>query len=84
MKLLPIIALYAVISGAGAGCARTPASTAGIAGPKPIVTPAAKPTLLHKAKISKVCSEQADAKNLHGKERKTFRVECMRSGGSSF
>jgi hypothetical protein len=84
MKLVPTILSAAIaIIGAGAGCARTPAPTTGTAGPKPIVTPAAKPTLLQKAKISKVCSEQADAKNLHGKERKTFRAECMRSGGRS-
>ena len=83
MKRLPITALYAVIIGMGAGCARTPAPTTGTASTKPIVTPVAKPTLLQKAKISKACSEQADAKNLHGKERKTFRAECMRSGGRS-
>jgi hypothetical protein len=34
-----------------------------------------------KAAISKACSEQADAKNLHGNERKKFRAECKRSGG---
>ena len=85
MKLLPIIAVSAAIIGAGAGCVRAPPTTTGAAAPKPIATtPAAKPTLLQKAKISKVCSEQADTKNFHGKERKTFRVECMGSGGRSF
>jgi psiF repeat len=85
MKLLPIITLSAAIIGVCAGCVRTPPTITGTAAPKPIATtPAAKPTLLQKAKISKACSEQADAKNLHGKERKAFRVECMRSGGRSF
>jgi hypothetical protein len=26
------------------------------------------------------CSKQADAKGLHGKERKTFRSKCMKDG----
>jgi hypothetical protein len=46
---------------------------------KPAV--AAKPTGADKAVISKACSEQADAKGLHGKERKKFRAKCKRSGG---
>jgi hypothetical protein len=31
--------------------------------------------------ISKACSDQANAKNLHGDERKKFRAECKRKGG---
>jgi psiF repeat-containing protein len=31
--------------------------------------------------ISKACSDQANAKNLHGDERKKFRSECKRKGG---
>jgi hypothetical protein len=30
--------------------------------------------------ISIECSKQADAKGLHGKERKTFRSACMKDG----
>jgi hypothetical protein len=30
--------------------------------------------------ISIECSKQADAKGLHGKERKTFRSKCMKDG----
>jgi hypothetical protein len=33
-----------------------------------------------KKAISKACSEQADAKGLHGKQRKKFRSECRRKG----
>jgi len=33
--------------------------------------------------ISKSCSEQADAKGLHGKARKHFRSECKRHGGKA-
>ena len=43
--------------------------------------PAAKPTDADKKAISKACSDQATAKGLHGKERKTFRSECKRNGG---
>ena len=82
MKVLPIIALSAAIIGMGAGCVRTPPTTTAI--PKPTATsPAAKLTRGQKAAISKACSEQADARNLHGKERKNFRAECIRSGGGS-
>ena len=85
MKLLPTIALSAAVAiiGAGAGCARTPPpTTTGTAAPRPAATtPAAKLTRGQKAAISKACAELADAKNLHGKERKSFRAECMRSGG---
>ena len=34
-----------------------------------------------KKAISKMCSEQANAKGLHGKERHKFRSECKRRGG---
>jgi hypothetical protein len=36
-----------------------------------------------KQSISKACSDQANAKGLHGKERKKFRSECKKSGGKS-
>ena len=85
MKLLPTFATAAAIAIIGAaGFAQTPATTTPGTAPatKPAATtPAAKPTSTEKAAISKACSEQADAKNLHGKERKKFRAECKRSGG---
>jgi hypothetical protein len=34
-----------------------------------------------KQAISKSCSEQANAKGLHGKARKSFRAKCKRHGG---
>jgi hypothetical protein len=47
--------------------------------------PAAKPAKTEmsaeKKAISKACSDQANAKGLHGKERKKFRAECKRKGG---
>ena len=33
-----------------------------------------------KQAVSKACSDQADAKGLHGKERKKFRSECKQKG----
>ena len=36
---------------------------------------------MDKKAISKSCSQQADAKGLHGKERKKFRHECKMKGG---
>jgi psiF repeat len=39
------------------------------------------PAATDKQTISKECSRQADAQNLHGKARKKFRAECKRRGG---
>jgi hypothetical protein len=36
-----------------------------------------------KKAISKSCSDQANAKGLHGKERKHFRSECKHHGGKA-
>jgi psiF repeat len=33
--------------------------------------------------LSKACSDQATAKGLHGKERRTFRSACKRNGGKA-
>jgi hypothetical protein len=43
--------------------------------------PAAKPAVVHSA-ASMECSKEADAKGLHGKERKKFRSECKRQAKS--
>jgi hypothetical protein len=46
--------------------------------------PPASPTpgATDKQAVSKACSDQANAKGLHGKERKKFRRACMRRGGT--
>jgi psiF repeat len=36
-----------------------------------------------KKAISKSCTDQANAKGLHGKARRKFRSECKRVGGKS-
>ena len=43
--------------------------------------PTTTPSPADKAAISKACSDQANAQNLHGKARKTFRAACKRRGG---
>jgi psiF repeat-containing protein len=72
MRSLVTATLLSLVIGAGAALAQTPA-------PKP----AAKPADPAKAAISKECSTQADAKGLHGKERKKFRSECKLKGGKT-
>jgi Rieske Fe-S protein len=36
-----------------------------------------------KKAISKACTDQANAKGLHGKERKKFRAQCKKNGGKT-
>ena len=56
-------------------------SSATFAQPAPTTKPAATAADADKKAISKACSDQATAKGLHGKERKTFRSECKKNGG---
>jgi hypothetical protein len=51
--------------------AQTPAAA-------PAAAPAAKAPVMHSA-ASLECSKEADAKGLHGKERKKFRSECKKT-----
>jgi hypothetical protein len=57
-------------------------STAATTAAKPATTTDAKPAAanLKKAKTpeGQACSDEADAKQLHGKERKKFRAACMK------
>jgi hypothetical protein len=50
--------------------------------------PAGQPTTSHmsadqKSAISKSCSDQANAKGLHGKARRKFRSACKKAGGKA-
>jgi hypothetical protein len=46
--------------------------------------PASAPQMSQEKKaISKSCTDQANAKGLHGKERKKFRSECKKAGGKA-
>jgi hypothetical protein len=71
-----------LVLGAGVALAQAPADTKPATG-KPVAAPSA-PVAGDKADkkaVSKACSDQATAKGLHGKERKTFRAECKKNGG---
>jgi hypothetical protein len=76
MKLKSSLAIAGIVAflGAGAAMAQT---TPAPAPAKPMAAPAAS----SKQALSKECSTQADAKGLHGKERKKFRAECKKTGG---
>ena len=60
---------------AGSSFAQSPAPAAAAAAPGK----AAKAPVVH-TEISLKCSKDADAKGLHGKERKKFRSECKKAG----
>ena len=68
-----VSALLALTIGVGAAFAQAPA---------PATAPAKMSTDDKKA-ISKSCSDQANAKGLHGKERKKFRSECKHNAGKA-
>jgi hypothetical protein len=44
--------------------------------------PTGTPSATDKQAISKACSDQANAKGLHGKARKKFRSDCKKRGGA--
>jgi hypothetical protein len=61
----------------GTAFAQTPApSTAPAANPPAATTTTAKKP---RSALSMECSKEADAKGLHGKERKKFRKDCVRA-----
>jgi psiF repeat len=70
-----------VLIGSSAAFAQQPAPTTKPAAAQSAA--AAKPTDTDKKAVSKACSDQATAKELHGKERKKFRSECKRNGGKA-
>jgi len=70
MKSLVSAMLLSSVIGIGTALAQTTA-------PAPTGQPAAE----QKSAISKSCSDQANAKGLHGKARKKFRSACKRAGG---
>jgi hypothetical protein len=80
-SLVCALALGALVRGpALAFDAPAPASTAAPAA-SPGASPSAAPAMDAAAKAAKSseCYQQADAKDLHGKDRKTFHRECMKT-----
>jgi hypothetical protein len=79
MKHLVTAALLSFAIGLGTAAAQNPppAST-----PAPSAAPAPSQTsATDKQEISKSCTDQANAKGLHGKARKKFRSDCKHKGG---
>jgi hypothetical protein len=79
---------------AGPALAQTPATPApapaakSAPAPAAKAAPAAKPAPMaksttEKSTVSKECSDQANAKGLHGKERKKFRSSCKKNDGKA-
>ena len=73
MKTLITATLLSFVIGTATAFAQAPAS------------PPAKTKMSadEKKAISKACSDQANAKNLHGKDRKKFRAACVKGGGKT-
>jgi psiF repeat len=65
--------VFSLVIGYGTAFAQNP--------PPAGADPAASAGAMDKKAISKACSDQANAKNLHGKARKKFRSECKLKGG---
>jgi invasion protein IalB len=66
---IAVSAFLALMIGAAAAFAQAPAAAP------------AKMTPEQKQAISKSCTDQANTKGLHGKERKKFRSECKHNAG---
>jgi hypothetical protein len=64
--------MLSLIIATAVASAQTPAPSAAA----PVASPADKQA------ISKACSDQANAKGLHGKARKKFRSECKKRDGT--
>jgi hypothetical protein len=62
--------VFSLAIGAGAALAQNP----------PPAAHQATAGATNKQAISEACSDLANAKNLHGKERKKFRAKCKRHG----
>jgi hypothetical protein len=79
MKLVISAALLSFVIGACSAWAQTSTPA-----PAPAAAPAASaPAATDKKAISKSCSDQANAKSLHGKARKKFRSDCKHNGGKA-
>jgi hypothetical protein len=80
MKHLVSAALLSFAIGLGTAAAQNPppASSPTAA---PSSTPSTSTDATDKQAVSKSCTDQANAKGLHGKARKKFRSECKHKGG---
>jgi len=91
MKSVISATILCFVMGSGAAFAQAPApvaATAPLAAPAeaaeaPAPAKAVKPKLSpdERKKVSQACSAQANDKNLHGKDRRTFRAGCIKRAG---
>ena len=82
MTKAPIVATVLLSLAIGIGPALAQQDQQPAAAPLPPPAKSTKSTMSPEQKaISKACSDQANAKGLHGDERKKFRAECKRKGG---
>lgn len=80
-RLLMTAAASLMLAGSAFAQTTAPATPSAKTAPAKAEAPkAAKP---ERTAASLECSKQADAKGLHGKERKKFRSECKKSGGKA-
>ena len=84
MKIPVSAALLSLTIGVGSAFAQAPAPSPAPS-PAPTAQPAApaKMSADDKKAVSKSCSDQANAKGLHGKARKKFRSDCKHAGGKA-
>ncbi len=78
-----IVTIFASLILAGSAFAQTPATTTTPTSPTTKAAPAEKKTEKPRTAESLECSKQADAKGLHGKERKKFRSECKKTAAGA-
>jgi psiF repeat len=85
MKIAISAALLSLTIGLGTAFAQAPAPAPAPSTPAPAAQPAApaKMSADDKKAVSKACSDQANAKGLHGKARKKFRSDCKHTGGKT-
>jgi hypothetical protein len=76
MKSVVSLTLLSFVIGVSAALAQTSAPPTT---PQPVS--ASKMSADNRQAISKSCSDQANAKRLHGEARKKFRSECKQAGG---
>jgi hypothetical protein len=74
-RVLPILFASLMLTGQALAQAPAPATKSAPASMAPAEKKAEKP----RTAASLECSKQADAKGLHGKERKKFRSECRKA-----
>ena len=78
MRSLVTALLLSLAVGAGTAVAQAPAPA-----PTGQAAAASRMSPDQKKAISKSCTDQANAKGLHGKARKKFRSECKHAGGKA-